>query len=121
MLKKFLLREILKTEDGDQFMLEWLNQSSSALTKTIVLIITGVLETTDKNHVTHYVDIAKKMNCIAVVKNYRGLRSELLKPRIFMCSDYKDLDQTVQHIKKLYPHHRVFAVGISLGRSSLFS
>ncbi len=99
-------------------MLDWLNRHSSNSFKTIVLILPGMLNSSKQNYVTHYVDIAKKMNCITVVKNYRGLRCELLTPRFYCGSNYEDVDQAVQHIKKLYPDHRVFAVGISMGSAT---
>jgi predicted alpha/beta-fold hydrolase len=108
------LREILRTPDGGIFALDWQNRHN-AKTKTIVLVIPGILSSSETNYVTHYVEIARKKKCIVVVQNYRGIHCDLLTPRFYSGSSYEDLDLTVEHVKNLYPEHKIFAVGISNG------
>jgi predicted alpha/beta-fold hydrolase len=81
-----------------------------------MLIVPGMQTTSKANYIKHYVDIAKRLDCIAVVQNHRGSRCDLLTPRFYSGSNYEDLDMAVQHIRKLFPEHKIFAVGISMGK-----
>ncbi len=100
--------------------MDWVNRQT-ATTQTIVLILPGMMTSSKQNYVTHYVEVAKKLNCIAVVSNHRGIRCDLLTPRLYSGSNYEDLDLAVSHIRKVYPQHRLLAVGISMGIQSNFS
>jgi predicted alpha/beta-fold hydrolase len=55
------------------------------------------------------------MGCMAVVVNYRGTNVELLTPRLFSTSSYDDFELVVNHVRRAYPNHKLFAVGTSLG------
>jgi predicted alpha/beta-fold hydrolase len=52
----------------------------------------------------------------AVAMNYRGIDLNLLTARMHCSTDHEDLALVVNHIKKLYPEHRIFAVGTSIGK-----
>ena len=47
--------------------------------------------------------------------NYRGINIELTTTRTISATNYDDLDQVVKHVRKIYPEHKIFAVGFSQG------
>jgi predicted alpha/beta-fold hydrolase len=100
--------------DGGQLSLDWENRLN-AKEKCIMLILPGLTGNSKSCFCTHYVDIAKKKNCMAVCMNYRGIFLDLLTPRLHCATDQEDLGLVLAHIKNLYPDHCLIAVGISIG------
>ncbi len=84
-----------------------------------MLILPGLSGTSSTNYATHFADEAAKKGCVSVAMNYRGTTTELLTTRMFCATDSDDLDFVVKHIKSLYPCHRIFAIGFSLGISTV--
>jgi hypothetical protein len=110
----WLKREILTADDGGWIAIDWENRQN-AKNKLIVLILTGMTGSSRHNYVTHISAIAKQMDCIAVVMNYRGVEVDLKTPRLYHGSDFTDLEFLVGKIKSRYPGHKIFAVGVSCG------
>jgi abhydrolase domain-containing protein 1/3 len=110
----FSYSEVLILPDGGKLCLDWENREK-ATEKCIMLIIPGLTSTSEVNFCTHYIDVARQNNCIAAVMNYRGTFLDLTTPRLYCATDQEDLDFVLEHIKKIYPDHSVFAVAISIG------
>ncbi len=113
-IKHKYVREIITTEDGGEIAIDWANLNSTK-NKVIVLVLPGLTGSSKDNYVTHFVDEARKSECIAVVMNYRGISIELKTPRTYCATNYEDLHMVVKHIHNKYNGYRIVAVGISLG------
>lgn len=107
------VREILKTQDGGLIAIDWANLGAPK--RVIFLVLPGLTGSSKENYVTHLVEKAIKLQCTAVVMNYRGIECELKTPRTYCASNYEDLDMVVRHIHEKYPDYKLFALGISLG------
>lgn len=83
--------------------------------KIVLLVLPGLTGCSKDNYVTHLVEEAKKLNCPAVVMNYRGIEVELTTPRTYCATNLEDLHLVVTHINTKLKFHKIFAVGISLG------
>ncbi len=108
-------REILKTEDGGQIALDWVERNLDESKKLILLILPGLTGSSKDSYVTHLADEASKAGCRAVIMNYRGIECELSTPRTYCATNYDDLHLVVSHIAKLFKDHKLMAVGVSLG------
>jgi abhydrolase domain-containing protein 1/3 len=106
-------REVLKTSDGGLIAIDWCNEKASQ--KLVLLVLPGLTGSSKDNYVTHLVDQAVKLDCVAVVMNYRGIECELTTPRTYCATHYEDLHMVVNHIHDRYGEHAIFAIGISLG------
>ncbi len=111
----FYNREILSLPDGGQLALDWENREH-ARNKLVVLILPGLTSSSQSSYVTHYVDEAKKHDCVACVMCYRGISLKLLTPRLHCATDDEDLEFVLDHIQNLYPQHTIIAIACSLGR-----
>ncbi len=98
--------------------IDWENRKT-AKNKLIVLVLTGITGSSRDNYITHIIAIAKQMDCIAVVMNYRGIEVDLKTPRSYGAVDYTDLEFTINHVKQRYPGHHLFATGVSCGESAM--
>ncbi len=94
--------------------MDWENQDN-AKEKLILLLLHGIGSSSHSNYITHHVNKAKNKGCMVVAMNFRGVLTELLSSRVYSANDQEDLHFVLGHIKKLYPEHKVFAVGVSLG------
>jgi len=112
-------REILKTQDGGQIAIDWANKKGNR--RMVLLVLPGLTGCSKDNYVSHFVEKAVKMDCKAVVMNYRGIECDLLTARTYCATNLEDLHMVVEHIQSLYPDHRLFAIGISLGGIKLGS
>jgi predicted alpha/beta-fold hydrolase len=72
---------------------------------------------TDDTVIHHLVHEAKNMGCVAAVMGYRGIEIDLLTPTFHTAlSVPEDMEVAIKHIKRNYPEHLLFAVGISYGK-----
>jgi abhydrolase domain-containing protein 1/3 len=113
----FLSREILKLPDGGQLALDWENYGNTR-SNLVMLVLPGLTSTSKSSYVTHFVDKAKSRGCATCVMNYRGVELTVTTPRLYCASDHDDLKFVLGHLKKLYPQHLIFAVGVSIGKFS---
>lgn len=59
---------------------------------------------------------ANRTGIRTVVFNNRGLGGvELKTPRLYCASNSEDLSEVISHVKKLNPHIKIGATGISMG------
>ena len=112
-IKHEYVREIIKTEDGGQIAIDWVNMNAPK--KVILLIFPGLTGCSKDNYVTHLIDKAVKSGCTAVVMNYRGIEIELTSAKTYCATDTSDLHMVVNHVKNRYKYHKILAVGVSLG------
>lgn len=115
LIKHEYYREIIKTHDGGQLAIDWVNYEKSDK-KMVVLVFLGVGASSKSSSVgSHIVQKAKNAGCKAVVMNYRGIECELLTKQTYCASRYEDENSVVQHVHNTFKDHKLFAVGISLG------
>jgi abhydrolase domain-containing protein 1/3 len=106
-------RELLDLPDGGVLALDWANLGNK--NRLIVLVLPGLTGCSQDNYVSHMVQKAEKLSCLAVVMNYRGNQVELRTPRTFCAVNYDDVHFVVSHIRKKYKDHKILAIGLSMG------
>ncbi|KAH0956080.1 hypothetical protein HN011_012124 [Eciton burchellii] len=108
-------REILSLPDGGEVALDWAEEDCST-TSPIVIILPGLTGASQAEYIKCLVSTARKVGIRCVIFNYRGLGGLKLKTRRTYCaSNYDDLTEVIEHVKKLHPHVPLGATGISMG------
>ncbi|XP_066532491.1 phospholipase ABHD3-like isoform X2 [Hoplias malabaricus] len=113
--------ELIKTGDGGQLSLDWVDNSDSAehtqsSTRPTVLLLPGLTGNSRQTYVLHAVQQATRHGYRCVVMNNRGFGGEeLLTPLTFCAADTSDVETVVDHVKKLYPQAPLLGAGVSLG------
>ena len=114
-VKHHYYREVLNTADGGLIAIDWANLGAPK--KVILLVLPGLTGSSKENYVTHLVEKGVKQGCTSVVMNYRGIEVDLVTPRTYCATNYEDLHMVVKHIRSKYRDHKIFAVGVSLGKN----
>ncbi|MBN3318605.1 ABHD3 Phospholipase, partial [Atractosteus spatula] len=113
--------ELIRTVDGGQISLDWVDNLESAVfpdcgLRPTVLILPGLTGNSRQTYILHAVSQATRRGYRTVVFNNRGFGGEdLLTPQTFSAADTSDLECVVTHIKDLYPKAPLMGAGISLG------
>ncbi|EZA56289.1 hypothetical protein DMN91_010144 [Ooceraea biroi] len=108
-------REILTLPDGGEVALDWAEKDCST-TSPIVIILPGLTGASQAEYVKCLVSAARKIGIRCVIFNNRGLGGVKLKTtRTYCASNYEDLTEVVEHVRKLHPHVSLGATGISMG------
>ncbi|XP_030638044.1 phospholipase ABHD3-like [Chanos chanos] len=113
--------ELIRTQDGGQVCLDWVDNSESAeypdcLTRPTVLILPGLTGNSRQTYVLHAVSQAMRRGYRCVVFNNRGFGGEeLLTPLTFCAADTSDLERVIQHVRQVYPQAPLVGTGVSLG------
>ncbi|XP_037837613.1 phospholipase ABHD3 isoform X3 [Kryptolebias marmoratus] len=113
--------ELLRTVDGGQISLDWVDNESSVThpdssTRPTVLILPGLTGNSQQSYVLHAVRQATRHGYRCVVFNNRGVGGEeLLTPVTYCAANTSDLEWVMRHVKGLYPHAPVLGAGVSLG------
>lgn len=112
-------RELLTLSDGGQVALDWVyNESSPHYTehKPIVIILPGLVGSSQESYVLHLVNESVKNGLRSVVFNYRGTGgTELKTSRTYNATNTEDLSYVVSHVTKKFPDCPIMATGVSLG------
>ncbi|KAL7872508.1 hypothetical protein SRHO_G00074910 [Serrasalmus rhombeus] len=113
--------ELIRTGDGGQLSLDWVDNSNSAehpqtSTRPTVLFLPGLTGNSRQTYVLRAVQQATRHGYRCVVMNNRGFGGEeLLTPLTFCAADTSDVETVVNHVKKLYPQAPLLGAGVSLG------
>ncbi|CAD5123874.1 DgyrCDS12181 [Dimorphilus gyrociliatus] len=110
-------REIIQLEDKGEVALDWLEFEDKEKNKPIVLILPGLIGSSDESYCRHFVQQAYNKKVTSVVFNYRGNGGLTLRTAKTYCATHTDdLDQVIKHIRRRNPDHDgILAAGISLG------
>uniref|UniRef100_A0A8C5HH38 Phospholipase ABHD3 n=1 Tax=Gouania willdenowi TaxID=441366 RepID=A0A8C5HH38_GOUWI len=117
----FYRNELIRTGDGGQISLDWVDNESSleysqSSTRPTVLILPGITGNSQQPYVLHAVSQASRHGYRCVVFNNRGLGGEaLLTPVTYCAASTSDLECVVKHVKGLYPNAPVLGAGVSMG------
>ncbi|XP_062858018.1 phospholipase ABHD3-like [Trichomycterus rosablanca] len=113
--------ELIRTDDGGQLSLDWVDNSESAkypqsLSRPTVLILPGLTGNSQQTYVLHMIRHATRHGYRCVVMNNRGFGGEeLLTPLTFCAANTSDLEVVIHHVKELYPEAPMLGAGVSLG------
>uniref|UniRef100_A0A8C4NFM0 AB hydrolase-1 domain-containing protein n=1 Tax=Eptatretus burgeri TaxID=7764 RepID=A0A8C4NFM0_EPTBU len=105
--------ELLRTADGGQLSLDWLEGPSQQLNPQLtVLLLPGLTSNSRENYILHLAAQAQ----LCVVFNYRGCgKEDLLTPRLYCAANTEDMSLVVHHIRSVQPRSPILAVGLSMG------
>ncbi|XP_072460472.1 phospholipase ABHD3 isoform X1 [Notamacropus eugenii] len=121
--------ELIKTTDGGQISLDWLDNNKSpcyldANTRPTILLLPGLTGTSKESYILHMVQFSEELGYRCVVFNNRGVSGENLlvrmtsnkkTPRTYCCSNTEDLETVIHHVHSLYPSAPLLAAGVSMG------
>jgi predicted alpha/beta-fold hydrolase len=114
-------REVLETEDGGIFSLDWTELPIMTNKRTpYVLICHGLTGGSHETYVQDLIIAVKVYGYRSIVMNFRGCSETPLKSaQLYSGSFTKDLDLSVNHILKKDPNASIIGVGFSLGSNVL--
>ncbi|EAT32449.1 AAEL010695-PA [Aedes aegypti] len=108
-------REVLTLKDGGEVALDWLETDCDS-ESPLIIILPGLTGESQAEYIKCLVMAANRTGIRTVVFNNRGLGGiELKTPRLYCASNSEDLSEVISHVKKLNPHVRIGATGISMG------
>lgn len=108
-------REVLTLKDGGEVALDWLETDCDS-ESPLIIILPGLTGESQAEYIKCLVTAANRTGIRTVVFNNRGLGGvELKTPRLYCASNTEDLCEVLAHVKKLNPHVRIGATGISMG------
>uniref|UniRef100_A0A8C6SR63 Phospholipase ABHD3 n=1 Tax=Neogobius melanostomus TaxID=47308 RepID=A0A8C6SR63_9GOBI len=113
--------ELIRTVDGGQISLDWVDNVSSAAypessTRPTVLFLPGLTGNSKQPYVLHAIRQAATQGYRCVVFNNRGFGEEkLLTPVTYCAASTSDLEYVVQHVKGLFPDSPLLGAGVSMG------
>ncbi|XP_053687467.1 phospholipase ABHD3 [Sabethes cyaneus] len=108
-------REVLTLKDGGEVALDWLETNCDS-DSPLIIILPGLTGESQAEYIKCLVTSANRIGIRTVVFNNRGLGGVALKtPRLYCASNSEDLSEVVNHVRKLNPHVKIGATGISMG------
>lgn len=108
-------REIFVLSDGGEVALDWADEDCFP-TSPIVIILPGLTGASNTDYIKCLVSAAYEYKIKCVIFNNRGLGGVKLKTaRTYCASNCEDLQEVIEHVKKLYPDVPLGATGISMG------
>lgn len=113
--------ERIRTIDGGQISLDWVDNHSSAdypesSTRPTILFLPGLTGNSKQPYVLHAIRHATIRGYRCVVFNNRGLGDEeLLTPVTYCAANTSDLECVVKHVKGHFPDSPVLGAGVSMG------
>lgn len=108
-------REVLTLKDGGEVALDWLETDCDS-ESPLIIILPGLTGESQAEYIKCLVMAANRTGIRTVVFNNRGLGGvELKTPRLYCASNSEDLSEVISHVKKLNPHIKIGATGISMG------
>jgi hypothetical protein len=118
-------RERLELADGDFVDLDWSDPATSLnsdgpFTGPILVFFHGLEGSSNSQYCLHSMREANQSGWVGVVAHFRGCSGEPNRlPRSYHSGDSDHADIVLREIRKRFPSHKIFAVGVSLGGNAL--
>jgi uncharacterized protein len=118
-------RERLELADGDFVDLDWSDPQTSSSTiapsnQAIVVFFHGLEGSSNSQYCLHTLGEANRSGWRGVVAHFRGCSGEPNRlPRSYHSGDSEHVDVVLRDVRRRFPEHRIFAVGVSLGGNAL--
>jgi uncharacterized protein len=118
-------RERLELADGDFIDLDWSEpypaQSGDAQTYRAILVFFHGLEgSSNSQYCLYSMGESNRSGWLGVVAHFRGCSGEPNRlPRSYHSGDSEHADTVLREMRKRFPTHKIFAVGVSLGGNAL--
>lgn len=112
-------RETLRLADGDHLLLDWCDGAANqAIT---VIILHGLGGCSRSNYVLGLQKQLANVGIQSVGINSRAACAPNDTALHYHAGETDDLNAVIAHVRQQQPHHRLFAIGISLGGSRLLN
>jgi uncharacterized protein len=118
-------RERLELADGDFVDLDWSEPSTTNFDKSLfnrglLVFFHGLEGSSNSQYCLNTMGEANRSGWLGVVAHFRGCSGEPNRlPRSYHSGDSEHVDIVLREIRKRFPEHRIFAVGVSLGGNAL--
>jgi uncharacterized protein len=118
-------RERLELADGDFVDLDWSESVTPIETyahknRPVVVFFHGLEGSSNSQYCLHTMGEANKSGWLGVVAHFRGCSGEPNRlSRSYHSGDSEHADIVLREVRRRFPEHRIFAVGVSLGGNAL--
>ncbi|TSE21000.1 alpha/beta hydrolase fold protein [Tepidimonas alkaliphilus] len=112
-------RQRWTTPDGDFVDADlWVN--AGAPEDPVVVLFHGLEGSSRSHYAQALVTVAQRRGWTVVVPHFRGCSGEPNRaPRAYHSGDHDEIDWMLRQVRRLWPHGRLRAVGVSLGGNAL--
>lgn len=113
-------RERWTTPDDDFIDVDFLSSDSAHKPGTLCVLFHGLEGSAQSHYALAFAAWCKTHGLAFAVPHFRGCSGEINRaPRAYHSGDYEEIGWILARFREQLPHHRIFAVGVSLGGNAL--